>query len=96
MADLEVNSADLVATGEALRYLAGELKNAETIVKDNLAAIGHPALAEQLDEMQGTWDDRRNGLVKDIKTVAKVAKKAGEAFEEIEEQLVAALEGRDR
>jgi hypothetical protein len=92
--DLEVNTTDLVATGTALRYLADELKKAENIVKDNLAAIGHPELAEQLDEMQGTWDDRRNALVKDIKTVAKVAKKAGEAFEEIENELVAALEGR--
>lgn len=95
MADLEVNSADLVQTGTALRFLAGELKDAENIVKDNRAAIGHSALAEQLDAMQGTWDDRRNALVSDIKTVAKVAKRAGEAFQEIEEQLVAALEGRE-
>lgn len=95
MADLEVNTTDLIATGVALRYLADELKNAENIVKDNMAALGHPELAEQLDEMQGTWDDRRNSLVKDIKTVGKVAKKAGEAFEEIEKELVAALEGRE-
>ena len=95
MGDLEVNTTDLVATGTALRYLAGELKKAEDIVKDNLDALGHPGLAEQLDEMQGTWDDKRNALVKDIESVAKVAKEAGKAFEEIESELVAALEGRD-
>jgi hypothetical protein len=95
VADLEVNSADLVETGTALRFLADELRKAERIVQDNKAAMGHPELAEQLDRMQGTWDDRRNALVDDIATLGKIAKKAGKTFEEIEEHLVAALEGRE-
>jgi len=95
VADLQVNSDDLVKTGEALRYLAGELKNAENIAQDHLGAMGHAQLAKQLDEMQGTWDDRRNRLVEDIKTVAGIAKKAGKTFDDIEEHLVAALEGRE-
>ena len=95
MADLEVDSDDLARTGEALRFLAGELKRAEHIVHDHLDDIGHRGLAEQLDEMQGTWDDRRNALVEDITRLAGFAKKAGTMFEQIEEHLVAALEGRE-
>jgi hypothetical protein len=96
VSDLKVNSADLVATGDALRYLAGELRDAEHIVQDNRGAIGHDQLAHQLDDMQGKWDDRRNQLVEKIKSVADVAKKAGETFEDIEEHLVAALEGHEK
>ena len=93
MAELQVNTADLVATGTALRYLSGELRDAEHIVQDSLPAIGHQQLAHQLDEMQGKWDDRRNALVSKIHGLAAAAQKAGETFDDIEEQLVVALEG---
>ena len=95
MPDLEVDSVELIRTGTALRFVAGELKKAEDIVQDNLAALGHSSLAEQLDRMQGTWDDKRNALVEGIHDVARLAKKAGEVFEDIEQHLVAALEGRE-
>lgn len=94
MSDLKVDSSELVATGNSLRYLAGELRDAGQTVQDSLAAIGHAELAHQLDDMQGTWDDRRNALVSKIESVADVAKQAGETFQDIEDNLVAALEGK--
>ncbi len=95
MADLEVDSDDLIRTGRALRFLAGELKAADHIVQDHRADIGHRGFAEQLDKMQGNWDDKRNALVDDIISLGDFARKAGKAFEDIEQHLVAALEGRE-
>ena len=93
MSDLEVSSQELIETGTALRLLSGELRDAETIVQDYRSSIGHRGLAERLDEMQGSWDDRRNELVEGIDGIAEVAQEAGKAFEDIEQHLVAALVG---
>lgn len=93
MSDLKVDSHDLEETGTALRLLAGELRDAERIVEDYSRDIGHQELTHQLDEMQGTWDDRRNDLLQSIGSLADAATQAGQAFEDIEQHLVAALAG---
>ena len=93
MSDLIVDTPSLAETGSALRYLAGELRDAETIVEDHQRSIGHRRLAHQLDEMQGSWDDRRNDLRDAIEDLADVNVGAGQAFEEIEAELVAAMVG---
>ena len=91
---LKVNTTELRETGAALLLISGELRDAERIVEDYSRAMGHPGLARRLDEMQGSWDDRRNDLMKEIEGLADVAIKAGEGYEDIEDNLVAALEGR--
>lgn len=91
MSDLKLSSTDLIGTGRALRLLAGELRDAERIVEDHQRAIGHRELARQLDEMQGSWDDRRNDLRDAIEGLAETAQQAGEVFEQIERDLVQAL-----
>ena len=88
---LRVDTGTLLSTGAALRLLAGELRDAERVVEDHARAVGHRELARRLDEMQGSWDDKRNDLRDDIETLAEVATKAGEAFEDIEQHLVQAL-----
>jgi hypothetical protein len=93
MSDLIVETPSLRATGSALRYLAGELRDAEKIVEDYQRSIGHRRLAHQLDEMQGSWDDRRNDLRDAIDNLADVNVAAGQAFEDIESELVAAMVG---
>ena len=93
MADLRLDTDELVETGAALRLLAGELRDAENIVEEYADAVGHRRLADTLDEMQGSWDDRRNELVEGIDGIAEVAQEAGKAFEDIEQHLVAALVG---
>jgi hypothetical protein len=93
MSDLRLSTTELIETGAALRLLAGELRDAETIVKDNMSAVGHRGLADRLDEMQGSWDDRRNDLRDAIEGLGDVVKDAGQAFQDIEQHLVAALEG---
>lgn len=91
--DLIVQTHWLRATGSALRYLAGELRDAEKIVEDYQRSIGHRRLASQLDEMQGSWDDRRNDLRDAIENLAEVHVAAADGFEDIETQLVAAMVG---
>ncbi len=94
MSDLCVSTTDLAGTGAALHLLAGELRGAERIVEDNRRAVGHDVLARRLDEFQGNWDDRRNDMLESIDALAGTARAAAEAFEDIEQNLVAALEGR--
>ncbi len=96
MSDLEVDTDELIATGHALRMVAGEFRGAERVVDDHRHAVGHRLLAQRLDESQGSWDDRRNDLLDDIDALAEVAAQLGEVFEEIEASLVAALHGRSR
>jgi hypothetical protein len=43
--------------------------------------------------MQGSWDDRRNDLRDAIENLAEVHVAAGQGFEDIEAQLVAAMVG---
>jgi hypothetical protein len=93
MSDLIVDTPSLKDTGTALRYLAGELRDAEKIVEDYQRSISHRRLAHQLDEMQGSWDDRRNDLRDAIENLAEVHVAAGQGFEDIEAQLVAAMVG---
>jgi len=93
MADLRLDTDELVETGAALRLLAGELRDAENIVEEYADAVGHRRLAGALDEMQGSWDDRRNDLRDAIDGLGELVEDAGEAFADIERHLVAALEG---
>jgi len=93
MSDLVVDTPSLRETGAALRYLAGELRDAEKIVEDHQRSIGHRRLASQLDEMQGSWDDRRNDLRDAIENLAEVNVAAAQGFEDIETELVAAMVG---
>ncbi|MCA0144607.1 hypothetical protein [Blastococcus sp. LR1] len=93
MPDLKLNTTELRETGAALRLLSVELSEAENIVEAYADDVGHPRLAHTLDEMQGSWDDRRNDLRDGIDGLGEVVEEAGKAFEEIERHLVAALEG---
>jgi hypothetical protein len=93
MPDLKLDTTELRETGAALRLLAGELRDAETIVEDYADAVGHRRLADTLDEMQGSWDDRRNDLRDGIDGLGEIAEEAGKVFEDIEEHLVAGMRG---
>jgi len=93
MADLRLDTDELKETGAALKLLAVELREAQDIVEEYASAVGHRRLADQLDEMQGSWDDRRNDLRDSIDGLGDIVEEAGAAFDDIERHLVAALKG---
>jgi hypothetical protein len=91
MSDLTVSTADLRAAGSNLRYVATEFEHAERITEDYGSMVGHRRLASRLEDFAGNWDDTRNEMLESIKTLAEVATKAGEMYEELEREFVKAL-----
>lgn len=93
VSDLKIDTCELQETGSALRILAGELRDAQHLVTNARCSIGHGRLSSRLDDMQGSWDDRRNDLRDAIEELAGVVKDAAKSFEGVEENLHAALTG---
>jgi len=95
MADLELDTTALREAGNSLRLVQQELDHAQTIADNYAATIGHPDLADRLRDFAGNWDDTRDELLESIKSLGDSARGIADSFEQIETELVRALEGKD-
>ncbi|HLR93675.1 MAG TPA: hypothetical protein VK053_04055 [Jiangellaceae bacterium] len=91
--DLKLDTGELRETGSALRVIATEFENANANSDTAADAVGHSRLADRVREFAHNWDDTRGDMVEGIGVLADSATGVGEAFEEIETELVAALKG---
>ncbi len=94
MSDLDIDTTVLREGGESLRIVATEFEHANTRSDDAAEACGHSGLGERVRSFAHNWDDRREKMLENIVTLAEYAKVTGETFEEVENEFVAALEGR--
>ena len=94
MADLIVDTDFLRKTGSDLRVVAKEFEHANSHSDDASDATGHDGLAERVREFAHNWDDRRKKMVGNIAGLAEAAHGVGDAFEQLETDLVGALEGK--
>jgi hypothetical protein len=94
MGDLELDTAALDECGRSLRLVQQELQHAQAIADDYAATVGHSRLADRLHDFAGNWDDTRDEMLDSITGLGDAARGIGNAFEDIETHLVAALEGK--
>ncbi|MEV0218473.1 hypothetical protein [Streptomyces sp. NPDC050704] len=55
--------------------------------------FGHSDLAEKFEDFADNWEIKREELTAEIETLAKIAKAAAKAYEEIDHQLAEAIRG---
>jgi hypothetical protein len=94
MADLQVDTATLRAAGSSLRSVHQEFGSAAEAARPDRDVVAHPALRRRLEEFADTWDDRRDEMTRSIEVLSKAAEVAAEAYDNVESELVAALEGK--
>jgi hypothetical protein len=94
MGDLELDTTVLEECGRSLRLVQQELQHADSIADNYAETVGHPKLADRLHDFAGNWDDTRKEMLGSIEGLGDAAKAIGDAFVDIEEHLVAALEGK--
>lgn len=87
---LQVDTAELRRTGEALRFLRSELAQAEQIANDP-GILGHARLSEKVSSFARNWAERRAEMLDAIRALDEAAVRAGETYDEIEQGLVAGL-----
>ena len=94
MSDLQVDTAVLHQAGAGLRAVYREFRDAGEHARPGAEVIAHDGLRDRLEEFADGWDDRRTRMAEGIEALGEIATQAAEAYEEIEQHLVAALEGR--
>lgn len=93
---LRVDTLLLREAGAQLRFVADEFHHANARSDDGADATGHPGLAEAVRSFAHSWDDRRAKMVDNIAALAKAATTVGEAFEELDREFAASLQGGGR
>ena len=88
---LRVDTDDLSAAGNALRYVKDELSRAEDTADDARSILGHDRLADRVSSFASNWDDRRKEMLASIGGLGDVAAQAGKIYEEIERELVSTM-----
>ncbi|RKN42952.1 hypothetical protein D7294_10510 [Streptomyces hoynatensis] len=73
--------------------MAAEFEDSEDLASDYADEVGNDHLAHEVREFAENWHHKRRALMDTLKAFADKAKEAGEAFDGIEDQLVASLEG---
>lgn len=93
MGDLVLDTEQLQQLGADLRLVGEEFKHANNRSDDVADDVGHEGLGDAIREFAHNWDDKREKMLEDISKLSEAAIATGEAFEELETELVATLEG---
>jgi hypothetical protein len=91
--DLVVQTGFLLDLGHDLRAVALEFEHANAHSDDAGHAVGHGDLADHIHDFAHNWDDRRKKMMGNIQKLGESAVGVGEAFEQVENDLVKALKG---
>jgi hypothetical protein len=93
MSDLKIDTWKLRECGASLQFVAQEFSSAEAIAENYAETIGHPGLADKVNDFADNWSVTREEMLGSIQKLAEAATQAGEIFEEIDIELAAALRG---
>jgi len=91
--DLVVQTGFLLDLGHDLRAVALEFEHANARSDDAAHAVGHGDLADHVHDFAHNWDDRRKKMMGNIQKLGESAVAVGEAFDQVEDDLVKALKG---
>ncbi|GHB83589.1 hypothetical protein FHS35_007253 [Streptomyces umbrinus] len=94
---LRVSTEDLHTAGVGLRTVATEFEGLDKLLDAyDRRTVGHKLLQERLQEFSDGWNDNREKMIEEIKGLGEVAKTAGEAYTQIDDELYKALVGQDK
>ena len=96
MADLKIDTTVLVEAGSNLRVVADEFQHADARSDIIADACADRELASLVREFADNWDDKRKKMLGQIAALADAAQQSGEAFEQLEDEFVASLTGKDQ
>lgn len=94
MADLRIDTATLRKAGRSLRTVHQEFDKADDNARPGRSVIAHNRLRDRLEEFADSWDDRRKEMTANIEGLGEFAEGAGDTFEQLEDEFVAALAGK--
>ncbi|MGP3951657.1 hypothetical protein [Streptomyces sp. 7N604] len=94
---LKVSTEDLRTAGSGLRTVATEFEGLDKLMDVyDRRTVGHQLLQERLQDFSDGWNDNRTKMIEEIKGLGEVAEKAGEAYEQIDTELMKALLGKGK
>ncbi len=94
---LRVSTDDLHAAGTGLRTVATEFEGLDKLMDSyDRRTVGHKLLEERLQDFSDGWNDNREKMIEQIKGLGEVAKTAGEAYTQIDDELYKTLVGKDK
>jgi len=94
---LRVSIDDLHTAGAGLRTVATEFEGLDKLMDTyDRRTVGHQLLQERLQDFSDGWNDNREKMIEEIKGLGEIAKTAGEAYTEIDNELYKALVGKDK
>ncbi|WP_151479646.1 hypothetical protein [Streptomyces albicerus] len=94
---LRVSTEDLHTAGVGLRTVATEFEGLDKLLDAyDRRTVGHQLLQERLQEFSDGWNDNREKMIEEIKGLGEIAKTAGEAYTQIDDELYKALVGKDK
>ncbi|MPV37180.1 hypothetical protein [Georgenia subflava] len=91
MADIDVDTELLRATGRQLGDIVETLKGAKEDAADLAAHVGHGGLADRVRDFADNWQSRRQEMVETIAGLGSVSENVGIAFEEWDSELARAI-----
>lgn len=89
--DLSYDSERLSNLATQLSKITGNLKNDKNLKKYDVEQVAHEKVAQAIDDFVNDWDDKRNKLVEKVESLADMASKSHEQFEQVDLDLAAAL-----
>jgi hypothetical protein len=93
MADLKLDTDFLRELGRDLHTIASEFEHANARSDYVGDAVGHSGLSDHIHDFAHNWDDRRKKMMGNIEKLGQSAQAVGEAFDQVEDELVKALRG---
>lgn len=90
---LSVDTDALRMLGTDLRFVAGELWNAQGRAEAIAGGICHDGLARAVLDFAASWDDTRRAIVEQIAGLAEAATALADTFSELDTELAASIRG---
>ncbi|MGY4644826.1 hypothetical protein [Cellulomonas sp. URHB0016] len=91
--ELKVDTTALREAGTLLRSITQELHTAGAHADRVADLVGHPGLAQCMQDFASSWDGRRARLVDEIGALATACGDISDQFEAIDTQFASALAG---
>jgi malate synthase len=89
--DLTYDPERLSTLASNLGDITDDLKNDRDLKSYDVEDVSHQTVADAIDDFVNDWDDKRNKLLEKVESLAEMADKSHEQFEQVDLDLAAAL-----
>lgn len=89
--DLSYDKERLSTLATQLSKITGNLKDDGDLKSYDVDQVAHQKVANAIDDFVNDWDDKRNKLVEKVESLADLAAKSHEQFDQVDLDLAASL-----